>query len=92
VPENAVVSVGCLWGRPRWRTCGIFVGQIHGYARVAGQQLSARAPRPRLFSDGDGGLPREFLGPVLVVSGARHDAVVGAAGAGAGAVVAEHLG
>ena len=26
MPRNAVVSVGCLWGRSGSRTCGILVG------------------------------------------------------------------
>jgi hypothetical protein len=42
VPPNAAVSVGCLWGGPWTRTCGIFVGHAEGQpTQVAVQGLRA---------------------------------------------------
>jgi hypothetical protein len=34
VPGNAAVSVGCLWGRPGRRSCGIFVGHAEDLQRL----------------------------------------------------------
>jgi hypothetical protein len=45
VPRNAVVSVGCLWGRPGSRTCGIFVGHAEGLRWPTWLVLTDLGPR-----------------------------------------------